>query len=95
MPSPDDLDRLFAAAERGGEDRAFLDRAARELLEQRLRLADLERLVDRRRLEAVETARKVQRLRNQGLPRRAIVARLGISASQYQRACQANSSRLR
>jgi DNA invertase Pin-like site-specific DNA recombinase len=52
-------------------------------------------LADQRRLEAADTARKVQRLRNQGLPRRAIVARLGISASQYQRACQANSSRLR
>ena len=51
-----DLRRLLDAAHRGGESRAFLDRMAAQLVHLELRVADLERLVDRRRLAQSSTS---------------------------------------
>src|SRR5260221_7920888 len=81
MAEIDALHALLAAADRAGVSVHLLRAAARELVG----LLDQPE-PDRRRTELLRRARAIQRLRAQGLARRAICERLGISSQQYQRA---------
>jgi len=81
-----DLRELLRLAALGGGDSVWLSRVAAELLERDLELAELRRHLDRRVREAIATARRIRRLRDQGVKPRAIAARTGISiATVYRR----------
>jgi hypothetical protein len=84
--SSTDLRKLVGLASKAGADRAWLRRVAGELVEQQLRLADLERLVDRRRVQAAAIADQVAGMLERGFRRRMICDHLKISPSAYQRA---------
>lgn len=77
----DDIRRLFDSAASGGADRAWLERIAAEILEMRLRLAELERATDRRTLAALDSAHQVVEMAEDGLKPMQIVERTGISKS--------------
>ena len=84
--TPADIRLLAEHAERGGAPPAWLQATIAELLERDLEVQELRRHLDRRVLGAIETARRIRLMRDQGVKPRAIAARTGTSiATVYRR----------